>query len=333
MEKYTDDYLFNLILQTGKRENKYLGKTYKRAFRMLPKRSRHLLGKILEAKEIRFYRDSDCYVQIDNVRCVNKSKKLRPCVYMSNRAGSQTVFHELGHAIDYLLGGDSLATSTHHLESVQNTFYFAANAELKANHQAIYEHIMNEFKSVVVKGVGLEKYNNVLKHNKLHNEFCMLDQLIREQKIKDAAELETKMKRRDQLMRWFDKHGYIEDFIDIILLNSAYKFNLQNYPLIDAVGAYHDLSLLGFVHHSKEYWGSSENISAEIFANLFSAKMLDETLTLDTFEKFMPQTYEAFNELYSIILHRFLQLKKKPTNSYMSTGNLMGEQQCNLTNI
>ena len=85
---------------------------------------------------------------------------------------------------------------------------------------------------------------------------------------------------------------------------------------------------------AKEYFDLSENISAEIFANLFSAKMLDETLTLDTFEKFMPKTYAAFNEIFSIVVHRFLQLKKKTRNTYMPTGNYMGEQQqCNLTNI
>ena len=328
MTKYTSDYLYDLILLTGKRENTCMRRVYKRAFRMLPQKSLELIGHILEQKEIRFYSTTDSYVLLKDVRCANKPKKPRPCVYIEYGCGSQIVFHEIGHAVDVMFTGDNLSTS-YVLKDGVNTFASIALEELRENHQKIYDYIMSGFKSVVIKEVGEEKYNNVIKHLRLHSEFRQLDAML---KGKDHIEYANAFKKRDKLMHWLEKHGYIEDFIDVILLNGAYKFNIQNYPLIDAVGAFHDLSILGFVYHTFEYYKYRLNIASEMFANLFSAKVLDETLTLDTFESFMPKSFKAFNEIFSVIEEQVLQPKKKKKAQKFVLPTMGGENQCNSIN-
>ena len=369
MSNYNYEELFNLIYITGKRENKYMKNKYIRAFKMLPKSSLELLGKILERKDIRFYSARQSYVIGDEVRCADKAKKYRPCVYIAYDADSQTIFHELGHAVEGIPLGKNLTTNYLHGDMIK-TFSQIACDELEKNHQTIYDQIMKEYHEVVVKKLGEEKYKKIIEYLPLHIELDELNDKLppvyhvynvagmdydgdfkvalkkwfdKESKSdytlkSQGFDLLLKMyKHRDYIMKVLEKSGYVEDFIDAHLLDGAHQFNVRNYPLIDAVGVYHDLSLLGFVYHTKSYYQYKSKISGEIFANLFAAKMLDETLTLDTFEEYMPETYKAFNELWSVINDYYLLNKPvdkdKLVENIIVNGMEEEDVECTLENM
>lgn len=309
--------LLNLIQIIGDdKQKEIIRKQLMNAIRMTPKENRNLLKQILERKEIKFlvsgYESAHSSVYCPYDLDDNHNPNAKAYVYLTSLIRSGTFYHELGHATKTSITKPS-RIKYNRVEELFNAFHKMACEELDEKKEFIYQSVMDEFHHLLNGIVSKKQLEKIQKYLSLHQELYKLNQELPNRNypwaIKDFMKennisqewLEKKYKRKDEIMAFLTKYGYVDAFLEIRASNSAEQFNKIYYPIIDALSVHYDIGLLGFCYHPRRYYENKSSISDEMFANLFEAKMLGQDMTLENFKGFLPKTYALFEKAFQII--------------------------------
>lgn len=238
----------------------------------------------------------------------------------------RTAFHEFGHLLDFK-GVEKVETGKasrryfvtkiidHSKTMVLSnglTFNETCLKELKLKNIEIYSYLFNEYKSITLKFANqddkdfIETYLNTLnrkniiynrigsnKYYKLRRDFDKsLVELAGFNDVSEAKEFFSLLKSMndgDNICRWYKiRHSIrqvdeMKEFIDI------------NDIILDVIGYKYEVVPLWPTHTLGYYQNGSMCI--EFFADTFASLMLNKQKALDSINRFLPKSYNAFCEL------------------------------------
>lgn len=219
--------------------------------------------------------------------------------------------HELGHAVDTLFGESHLLTDNVILSSGK-TFRETFDGELEAVHQKVFEEMMDEYKSILSSKIGKDAFDIIIGNIE---DLRWLDSLTYQPGDNSARPMRRLL--QDRLY----KSGFVETYYELRTNNYFHDLNRKYASVLDALSSKHDLTFLCLAHHQFAYYEyGPETIAAEeFFANLFSAKVTLNQAELDGSAKYFAKSFEAFEELFSIIFNH-IEKNKRFTDVKLNKG-------------
>ena len=223
--------------------------------------------------------------------------------------------HELGHACDNWFGC-SLSLTSRAILSNGKTFQEVFDKELEEKHEEIYKSVMKEFQLIIASNINPKAFDIVMDENNR----VLYSSLTTVEFDENNKEL---CQRRKEIQRELYESGYVEAYYQLLLKKCNATLNRKYSPVLDALSSKYNLHGLGLDHHLLNYYSYDDELPAsETFANLFEGIITNKRAQMCYFKKFFPETFEAFKELFLIIVthilnnRRFtdLKIKKEVTN-------------------
>ena len=204
--------------------------------------------------------------------------------------------HELGHAVDFWFGYSDALTRTVVLSNGK-TLKEIFNEEFSGKQEEIYQEVMNEYKTIINENINDKAYDILMKYMPDYNDLC---------------NNHFDMKKRREIHRKLYESGFVEAYYLLYTKQCAKILNHKYSPILDALSSRYNLDgLLLDGHKHAYYWFSDENRPvAELFANLFEAKVTNKHVQFDELKKFLPKSFEGFEELFFIFYDRFMHNKR-----------------------
>ena len=264
-----------------------------------------------------------------NGRCGND--RVEFC--LRKNLNKHTAFHELGHLIDFVgvkkvengkgprryLSTISIEHSKTMILSNGLTLKDTCLKELKLKNVEIYSYLFDVYKSITLKYANqddedfIETYLNTLnrkniiynrigsnKYYKLKKDFDeSLVELAGFNNVDAAKEFFSQLKSindRDNICRWYKiRHSIrqvdeMKEFLDI------------NDIILDVIGYKYDVVPL-WPAHTLGYYQNGK-MCLEFFADTFASLMLNKQDSLDSINRFLPKSYNAFCELLDKIYEK-----------------------------
>ena len=209
--------------------------------------------------------------------------------------------HELGHAVDFWFGHYQ-ALTTNVVLSNDKTLKEVFTEEFETKQEEIYKAVMDEYKTIINSNINDKAYDLLINNMSLYNE---LKNIKCDEKDKEV----TKQRRRIQ-KRLYDI-GFVETYYHLYDRKCFAILNLKYSPILDALSSKYDFDGLFLDHHMFSYYKYSKNNAVyEFFANLFEAKVTSKHVQFDNLIKFLPKSFEAFEELFFIFYNHIQQNKR-----------------------
>ena len=204
--------------------------------------------------------------------------------------------HELGHAVDYWFGYNDALTTTVILSNGK-TLKEIFSEEFESKQEEIYQMVMNEYKTIITNNINERAYDILIKYMSDYNELrnCKSD-----------------MRKRKKLHHKLYESGFVEVYYLLYTKKCAKILNNKYSPILDALSSKYNLD--GFLldsHKHSYYWYADENRPvAELFANLFEAKVTNKHVQFDSLKKLLPKTFEGFEKLFHLFYERLMANKR-----------------------
>ena len=223
--------------------------------------------------------------------------------------------HELGHACDNWFGF-SLPLTSWVILSNGKTFQEVFDKEFEEKHEEIYKSVMKEFQLIIASTINSKAFDILMDENN-RVLYSSLTTLEFDENNKELCQ------RRKEIQRELYESGYVEAYYQLLIKKCNATLNRKYSPVFDALSSKYNLHGLGLSHHLLNYYlDNDERPAHEVFANLFKAIITNEKVKMRYFKNFFPETFEAFKELFLIIVthilnnRRFtdLKIKKEITN-------------------
>lgn len=202
-----------------------------------------------------------------------------PCIQISETCEKEIILHEIGHCCDFK--NITLEVTFGKDGSLCDIY----DQELTKNYDSIAVYLKNEYCSIMSKII--ENFN-FKKFMRFKNE-----------KEKNCRFLGSAIDRTDndylfalRCDRFFDRVGEYCDGST----NQIIDFALDHVISSDAVSTRESLSFTGLIGHDSMYF-TKKRPGIEFFANLFSAKLLNNKTVIEEAKKFFPKSYKAFSYL------------------------------------
>ena len=207
--------------------------------------------------------------------------------------------HELGHSVDFLFGR-SQPLSRKIVLSSGGTLCEVFEKEFESVHENVFKEVMEIYKSLLNSKINKTAFD------------IIINNLERFRDLRNKGFLPEAQEFRKKLQTELYKSGFVETFYELYTNDYPKTINEGYSTVIDALSSKYDLSYLGLCHHEIEYYRSDPGTKQvqEFFANLFSAKVTSNQAQLDNTAKYFPRSFEAFEELFSIIFNHIEQNKR-----------------------
>ena len=204
-----------------------------------------------------------------------------------------TLPHELGHAVDYWFGKQTLTSSV--ILSNGKTLREIFDAEFDKRFEDILEDIMDEFAFI-------------LNTNIQENAFNIL--MLNMNTYKRLLATKDRFKRRELQKKLYES-GFVEIYYQLYT-KGWYKLIQEKYgPVIDAMSSRVELKHYFLVCHTVEYYKQNKAIAVEeFFANLFAEKVTSEHVAFKELKRLLPESFAAFEELFYIFYDRLMNNKR-----------------------
>ena len=205
-----------------------------------------------------------------------------------------TLPHELGHAVDFWFGQRQALTSSVILSSGK-TLQEIFDEEFELNYQQIYQEMMDEYKLIINSNINDQAFDILLKYVPLYNEL----------------EYAKTPKKRKKIHEELYKSGFVEVYYQLYNRNCYKMLNHKYCPVLDALSSKYNFDGLFLDHHELFYYKINEKRPVqEFFANCFGAKVTPTVFQIDNVIKYLPESYKAFEELFSIFYNHFQNNKR-----------------------
>ena len=212
-----------------------------------------------------------------------------------------TLPHELGHAVDFWFGHYQ-ALTTNVVLSNGKTLKEVFTEEFETKQEEIYKAVMDEYKSIINSNINDKAYDLLINNMSLYNE---LKNIKCDEKDKEVT------KQRRKIQKQLYEIGFVETYYHLYDRKCFAILNLKYSPILDALSSKHDFDGLFLDHHMFSYYKYSKNNAVyEFFANLFEAKVTSKHVQFDNLIKFLPKSFEAFEELFFIFYNHIQQNKR-----------------------
>ena len=214
---------------------------------------------------------------------------------------ADTLPHELGHAVDFWFGHNQ-ALSTSVVLSNGKTLKEVFTEEFEEKQEEIYKAVMDEYKNIINSNINDKAYDLLI--NKM-SWYKKLKNLKRNEESKDVTA------QRRILQRFLYNTGFVETYYQLYDKKCFASLNLKYSPILDALSSKYDFDGLFLDYHLFNYYKYSKNNDVyEFFANLFEAKVTSKHVQFDNLIKFLPKSFEAFEELFFIFYDHIQQNKR-----------------------
>ena len=238
-----------------------------------------------------------------------------------------TLFHELGHAGAQCLFGDR--TQSYDLLSMpifgEDTLTDVLKKEISENEVAIKEKILEAHRAAVVGELSETEYSSIAENSAFLTKYYKLSRSLggfcgiiipsfksNRQKTPDFKQKYEKYQEMSKLIVEKSMIATREKMIH----NKAHKqFREDNETVLDVLSSVCDMEHpYNLQIHTSNYYKRDEAYQVdELWANLFSLKITGREKLLANVQKFLPQTYQAFERVFSKI-KEFFALQKSTSN-------------------
>lgn len=261
---------------------------------------------------------SCCYYEPTNLNFLDETPSLRKRgnITIDLELGEwDSLSHELGHACDNCFGC-SLPLTARVILSNGKTFQEVFEKEFEEKYEEIYKSLMKEFQLIIASSINPKAFDILMDENNR----VLYSSLTTVEFDENNKEL---CQKRKEIQRELYESGYVEANYQLLIKNCYATLNRKYSTILDALSSKYDLHGLGLSHHLLNYYlDNDERPAKEAFANLFKAIITNEKVKMRYFKNFFPETFEAFKELFLIIVthilnnRRFtdLKIKKEVTN-------------------
>ena len=212
-----------------------------------------------------------------------------------------TLPHELGHAVDFMFGRNSGLSSNVIIKN-NKTLFDIFNEEFERNHESIYNHVMNEYKTIINSNIHEGSFyiikNNIVKYELLcdlpiNNRTCA-KRLVIQKELYDS--------------------GFVEAYYQLVTKKCFSILNTKYSPILDALSSKYDIGFFWLDHHSRDYYFASKTRAVEeFFANVFAAKITSKQAYFDSLLQFLPKSFSAFESLF-VLVYDHIQNNKRFTD-------------------
>ena len=272
------------IHDKSKRTFKYQKKNLKNQAMSFSPIYRDFILKIINNKSLKIkhsYRDS--FIKADFVNRDDFKKKGSNQI-VADISDTDNLAHELGHSLDFYFGRNNALTTSVILSNGQ-TFHQIVKDEFEQMRIEMHEYVTDNFRGIVDSHLGEGSFNLL---------DCYMDVYRGLYKHSDE-------KTRTKIHKELYKSGFVETYYQYVTKGMPAILDDKYHPIIDLLSSKYDFSGFRLSHHDEEYYYLKSRLGFELFANLFSAKVTSRYDMLENFEKMMPRSMEAFEELFSII--------------------------------
>ena len=201
--------------------------------------------------------------------------------------------HELGHAVDYWFGRQTLTNNV--ILSNGKTLREIFDAEFDKKFEDILESIMDEFAFILNKNIQEDAYDILFLNMGIYRKLM---------ECKDPLE-------RRELQKKLYKSGFVEVYYQLYT-KKYYKIIQEKYgPVIDALSSRVNLMNFFLAGHTISYYKQDKCIAVEeFFANVFAEKVTSEHVVFKELKRLLPESFAAFEELFYFFYDRIQNNKR-----------------------
>lgn len=182
------------------------------------------------------------------------------------------------------------------------TLYDIFTEEFEPKYQELYELVMNEYKDIINSNIKENAYEILINNMPKYRELNSIRINLRDKEI-------TSQTRK--IHKELYKSEFVEVYYQLIEKKCYQILNTKYAPILDALSSKFDFEGLCLSHHKNDYYKYSKyNAVYEFFANLFEAKVTSKHVQFDNLIKFLPKSFEAFEELFFIFYNHIQQNKR-----------------------
>ena len=255
---------------------------------------------------------------------------------LNKNGDANSMFHEFGHAIDYLSSVVVKKGRRYTTDDKTYTFsYKLSNGkslnetlkqEYKKNSKSIYEEIMSLFKEEVLDKLPQEMIKNAMQFRELNAEQSSLQRrfplmryniyLYDEKKKKEdplyiynwqkhyktREEAETAYKRFAEVNKYLDEHPELRQANqDLRKTDLSKEFENNKSAIIDILSSTYQMRT-HFASHTPGYYKRAGAIGEEFFANCFAYLATNDIEGIENTKHFLPESYAMFTELVEVLI-------------------------------
>ena len=208
--------------------------------------------------------------------------------------------HELGHAVDFMFGRAN-ALSNVVILSNGKTLHQVFTEEFEAEHQYLYEMVMDEYKNIINSNINDDAYDILISHMDEYRLLCNIPINKVKVDIRNRKFLQTKLY----------ECGFVDAYY-LLYAKKCYQILNDKYsPILDALSSKYDFNGLNLDHHNMDYYNTCKHRATyEFFANAFMAKVTGKYQYIEHLIKLLPKSFEAFEELFDICYQHITNNKR-----------------------
>ena len=228
-------------------------------------------------------------------------KKRQPNKVCTDINSVDTLPHELGHAVDAWFGHNDALTKTVILSNGK-TLKEIFNEEFDSKQEEIYQAVMSEYKQIITDNINEKAYDILMKYMPLYNDL----------RIYEVDPKNDYCVNKRRIHRILYNSGFVEAYYLLYTRQCAKILNNKYSPILDALSSRYNLDGHLLDHHQHLYYELTDDSRpvSELFANLFEAKVTNKHVQFDELKKFLPKSFEGFEELFNLFYERFMANKR-----------------------
>ena len=243
---------------------------------------RDFIETIIRSSALRIKQGKEGYIKSESNPGINANKRASNLI-VADVTDIDTLPHELGHALDFWYGLGRALTSTVILEDGK-TFHDILTGELSRTKKRLERELKDLYRTTVDKALGEKASETILGQIDLYRKLGFT--------FDESS--------RQAIHRQLWETGFAELFYSLFTKQVTKEIGWVYSPLWDLLSAVIRLDNLGLPHHDYDYYLLSRTlVSEECFANLFHAEVCSIYEQMDHFKSYFPQTYAAFQKLFS----------------------------------
>ena len=162
---------------------------------------------------------------------------------------------------------------------------------------------MNEYKTIINSEIHEKACDILIDNTDLYRALL---------RIKPNKKDKGITSRRRGIQKALYETGFVETFYQLVEKGCLIGLNFKYSPILDALSSRgYDFDGLFPPPHDLSYYRRSKNHDVfEFFANMFEAKVTGIYVRLENLIKYLPKSFEAFEELFSIFYDHIQQNKR-----------------------
>lgn len=290
------------LYNKSKRAFKYRGTDLKKQALKIAPPYRDFILKIINNKSLKITQKwNDGYIVPEQVhQALDKLNRKGKSSIFTDISDPNVLPHELGHAVDFWFGFNKSLSSNVIIKD-NKTLFDIFNEEFEAKQEEIYSIVMEEFKNIINSNINSGAYDLLVKEMPKYQLLLNFD-------------YKNHKKTRQILQQELYKSGFVETYYQMVTKRCYSILNNKYSPILDALSSKHDFSGLWLDHHDHFYYQVSKKRAVEeFFANMFEAKIMSKQLHFDNLIKYLPKSFNAFEQLF-VIVYDHIQNNKRFTD-------------------